>query len=250
MLTPPKQTANQQPVLEFKSSTVTVPVLHLAGENLATIEVQLRQKISQAPDFFKNSPLIIDFKNIRDTKPEFNMAGLLGIILKAKLQPIGIRGGNKSINQQAQQLNIAMLAEERKRLPRQQKTEKIIAPDCQQKPQPVQVQAPEPHAEIVTHQVRSGQQLYAPGDLIILAAVSAGAEIIAVGNIHVYGALRGRALAGVNGNQACRIFCSNFQAELISIAGNFQVNENIAPENLGKAVQVSLENQKLIINEL
>jgi septum site-determining protein MinC len=86
--------------------------------------------------------------------------------------------------------------------------------------------------------------------LVILAAVCAGAEVMAEGNIHIYGVLRGRALAGVQGDENSRIFCSNLQAELISIAGNYQVSDNINDKDRGKPVQIQLDKQKLIVNTL
>ncbi len=104
---------------------------------------------------------------------------------------------------------------------------------------------------MVHHPIRSGQQVYAAdGDLIILASVSAGAEILADGNIHVYGALRGRALAGVKGNTSARIFCHNMAAELVSVAGQYKISEDIPGSALGKPCQVYLEDASLKFKEL
>ena len=100
----------------------------------------------------------------------------------------------------------------------------------------------------MTQPVRSGTQIYARGaDLIVTAAVSPGAEIIADGNIHVYGALRGRALAGAVGDVEARIFCSRLEAELISIAGRYLVSEQIPPEQHGLQVQIALDDDRLTI---
>ena len=94
--------------------------------------------------------------------------------------------------------------------------------------------------------VRSGQQVYAENrDLTVLGAVGAGAEVIADGSIHIYGALRGRALAGAQGNEDARIFCREFQAELVAVAGHYKVLEDIPKELRGKAVQVWLEKGQL-----
>ncbi|MBI2570788.1 MAG: septum site-determining protein MinC [Candidatus Schekmanbacteria bacterium] len=104
---------------------------------------------------------------------------------------------------------------------------------------------------IVPHPARSGQRLYAArGDLIVLGAVSSGAELIAAGNIHVYGPLRGRAIAGAMGNEGARIFCQGFDAELISIAGSYMLSEDFQGEHIGKAVQVFLHGEKLTIEPL
>lgn len=104
---------------------------------------------------------------------------------------------------------------------------------------------------IVSRPVRSGQRVYAAGgDLSIVAAVSSGAELMADGNIHVYGPLRGRALAGMNGNLGARIFCQDLQAELISIAGHYRVSENIPAEMQGFPVQIFLDQKILRIEKL
>jgi septum site-determining protein MinC len=111
-------------------------------------------------------------------------------------------------------------------------------------------QAPS-RSKVIVNPVRSGQQVYAKGgDLIVLAAVSAGAEILADGNIHVYGTLRGRALAGVQGDTSARIFCNGLQAELISIAGHYKLQDSIDAPSHTLPVQVYLENDLLSITLL
>ena len=102
-----------------------------------------------------------------------------------------------------------------------------------------------------TTAVRSGQQLYAQNrDLTVLSQVGAGAEVIADGSIHIYGPLRGRALAGAKGNTSARIFCRSFQAELVAVAGQYKVLDDIPRELHGKAVQVWLEHDELKIAAL
>ena len=99
--------------------------------------------------------------------------------------------------------------------------------------------------------VRSGQQIYAENrDLTVLTTVGAGTEVIADGSVHIYGPLRGRALAGAKGNEQARIFCREFHAELVAIAGHYKVMEEIPRELRGKAVQVWLEDQQLKIAAL
>jgi septum site-determining protein MinC len=107
-------------------------------------------------------------------------------------------------------------------------------------------------AKLITLPVRSGQQIYAKNcDLIVMAAVSAGAELLADGNIHVYGPLRGRALAGVNGNREARIFCQQLGAELLSIAGQYKVAEDLRRDPAwGKATQTWLNEEQLEISAL
>jgi septum site-determining protein MinC len=107
------------------------------------------------------------------------------------------------------------------------------------------------YSKIITEPVRSGQQIYAPdGDLIILNHVSNGAELIADGNIHIYGALRGRALAGINGNQEARIFCSSLEAELVSVAGSYKISEDIERQAWKIPAQIYIKDDRLQISEL
>jgi len=104
---------------------------------------------------------------------------------------------------------------------------------------------------VVEKPLRSGQRIYAKGDLVVLGLVSYGAEVIAEGNIHIYAPLRGRALAGVQGNHDARIFCTCLEPELISIAGIYRTTENPLPADvLGKPVQIWLEEEKLMIEPL
>ncbi len=107
------------------------------------------------------------------------------------------------------------------------------------------------HSKLVTKPVRSGQQIYAQGgDLVVLAPVSHGAELLADGNIHIYAPLRGRALAGISGDESARIFCSSLEAELISVAGHYIINETLMQNYQQKPHQIYLENGKLRIQPL
>jgi septum site-determining protein MinC len=104
---------------------------------------------------------------------------------------------------------------------------------------------------VIDKPLRSGQRIYAKGDLVVLGLVSNGAEVIAEGNIHIYAPLRGRALAGVHGNHDARIFCTRLEAELISIAGIYRTTENPLPADVqGKPVQIWLDEEKLMIEPL
>ncbi len=104
---------------------------------------------------------------------------------------------------------------------------------------------------LIDKPLRSGQQVYAQGDVVILDLVSYGAEVIAEGNIHIYAPLRGRALAGVKGNPDARIFCTCLEPELISIAGIYRTAEQTLPADvLGKSAQVRLADEKLILEPL
>lgn len=245
MSTDSQQNAHHSPVLEFKSSSFSVPVLVLAGNDIITIEQQLQEKIHLAPEFFKNSPLVFDLQELNKHDLDIDVTELTGIIRKLGLLPIGIRSGTTQQNQQALELGIPVHSGH--------STTSSSETQKQQTPEPEPI--PEPQAvavtsTLITHPVRSGQRIYAQGDLVILAQVSAGAEILAEGNIHVYGSLRGRALAGVQGNTEARIFCSDLQAELVSIAGNYKISEDLNGAVLNQPVQIYLQNHALIIKDI
>ena len=235
--------------LEFKSSTFSVPVLVLSSVDLGIIEQQLQEKINLAPEFFRNSPLVLDLQEINKQGLDINIAELTGIILKAGLFPVGVRGGNVQQNKQVLELLIPVYSIHSGGVSAENKKQKTITP----------VPVPEPKTDtdidvaettLITQPIRSGQRIYAAGDLVILAQVSAGAEIMSEGNIHVYNTLRGRALAGVRGNTEARIFCFDLQAELISIAGNYKVSEDLDDTVRNKPVQIYLQDQALIIKDI
>lgn len=99
--------------------------------------------------------------------------------------------------------------------------------------------------------VRSGQQVAAlDGDLVIVGAVNPGAEVLAAGSVHIYGPLRGRALAGIHGDASAAIFCREFEAELVSIAGNYKRREDIDPAGIGRSVQVRYSDDQLQVSVL
>jgi septum site-determining protein MinC len=156
--------------------------------------------------------------------------------------PVGVRGGTDAQHSAAEALELAILAEGR---PGQGEG---AAP---RPPRQAVTRAAAPGSLLVTRPIRSGQRIYASGgDLVVVAQVSSGAEVMADGNIHVYGALRGRALAGVKGNREARIFCQSLHAELVSVAGHYRISENIGPDLKGEAVQIHLQEQRLLIESL
>ena len=235
--------------LEFKSSTFSVPVLVLSSDDLVIIEQQLQEKISLAPEFFRNSPLVLDLQEINKQCYEINIVELTDIIRKAGLLPIGIRGGNVQQNKQAIELLLPVYSIHSGGVSADTQKPKTITPVPEAKTE-LDADIDVATTTLITQPIRSGQRIYTTGDLVILAQVSAGAEIMAEGNIHVYNTLRGRALAGVRGNTEARIFCFDLQAELISIAGNYKVSEDLDDTVRNKPVQIYLQDQALIIKDI
>jgi septum site-determining protein MinC len=248
MSTDNQTTAYNTPVLEFKSGSFSVPALILSGNNFQHIEQQLQEKIRLAPEFFKNSPIIIDLKELTRLNLEMDIAEISEIAKKHGLIPIGIRGGSLKQNKEALELRIPVYANSSGRSTTSSTTKPTATPTTT--PDVSAKKDATPTTMVITQPIRSGQRLYAQGDLIILAQVSAGAEILAEGNIHVYGALRGRALAGVQGNTDARIFCTHLQAELISIAGTYKISEDLTKTIYNKPVHIYLKDYTLVISEL
>ena len=253
--------SNNTPVLEFKSSTFFAPILILFNNDMIAIEESLQEKINLAPEFFKDSPLIIDLRELNKHQQDFDFAQIAQIVRKVGFFPVGIRGGNEQQNMQARALSIpvdpsrdqansATQGEPQKQDIAQQPTAQPEPTVANEAAQAVAASPPAAATTLINQPIRSGQRIYATGDLIILSQVSAGAEIMAEGNIHVYNTLRGRALAGVHGNTAARIFCFDLQAELISIAGDYKTSEDLNKQTYDGPVQIYLQDHALIIKKI
>jgi septum site-determining protein MinC len=237
MSQPPPEQRRPGQSLEIKAGSITVPILRLYTTNLDLIGTQLEQKLGRAPDFFRNAPVIIDIGELGAAAGDIlNFAELARLIRERDLVPVGVRGGPPEQQAAARAAHLAVLSE--------------------LKPPPSAPAAAaggnRPSAtRMIIQPVRSGQRIYAPGgDLIVMAQVSPGAEIMADGNIHVYASLRGRALAGVQGDIEARIFCSDLQAELVAIGGHYQISENLDASLRGRPIQVYLKDNALIIDPL
>lgn len=247
MSTDPQTISKNSPAFEFKSGVITIPVLNLFTTDITVISHQLREKINQAPEFFMNSSLLIDLQALADQ--ELNLVALVDAIRNAGMLPIGIRGGTAAQQQIAKDIMLPVMpAQSRTNSVKQEPVSKEIKPTPDKTEE---TDSPTTNTgTIISQPIRSGQRLYVKGDLIIIAQVSAGAEIMAEGNIHVYGAMRGRALAGVQGNEDACIFCSDLQAELVSIAGNYRISEDIDDSVRNSPVQISLNKQALVIKKI
>ncbi len=231
-------TKSQLRAFQLKGSLLTLTVLELLRADTSSIQAQLLSLVKQTPDLFKRMPVIIDLNKIAESVNPLDFQSIKTLLQEHGLVPVGVRGGNLAQQQVASEAGFAVLNNTR--------GEKTDLPS--QKTGQETSLGGQSGAKIVAQTVRSGQQIYAKNsDLIILASVSPGAEVLSDGNIHIYGALRGRALAGVNGNKEARIFCQKLEGELVSIAGHYWVNEDIAPLPGGQTIQIYLENDRLHI---
>lgn len=240
---------NSPPALEIKGGSVTLPIIRLISADMEAVSVQLRQKVKQAPEFFRSAPVMIDASALTDSI-EFDLARLVGQLQELGTVPVGIRGGGKALRDKATALKLALLGNSA--MPESRPQTPAPRPKTRPEVQPVRASQPRsPGSLLVDQPVRSGQRVYARGgDLIVVAPVGHGAEIMADGHIHIYGTLRGRALAGVQGDQDCRIFCHDLQAELISVAGHYRISEDLDESVQGKPVQIYLQDTALIIEAL
>jgi septum site-determining protein MinC len=246
----------------IKGGRISVTTLELTRYDYAGFNDQLSQAVGAAPQLFEQMPIVLGLEKLA---PEafVDFIEICQICQCHGLTPVAIRGG--SPEQQAA-ATVAGLT----RLPAQGRRgaeAPSAAPESQPAipetiPQQTGVEAAEADASIdtqgparasrvITAPVRSGQQVYAQGgDLIVMASVSAGAEILADGNIHVYGPLRGRALAGIQGDTEARIFCQSLEAELISIAGHYRINEDLRGALWRRPVKIALADSQLQIEAL
>lgn len=258
-----------RPVLEFKGRMMTLTILRLLHPSVELLAREVDRRVKEAPGLFKQLPVIVDVSEVASTDLHADLPGFIELLRTRGLVPIGIRGGDSRFREAAFTAGLSVFSN--KHLPDAAADEREPARDNRArtaengKPRGapaeasprnesrVAVEAPPPAAGslTVTQPVRSGQQIYARGtDLVILAAVSPGAEVLADGHVHVYGALNGRALAGVRGNTNARIFCKSFRAELVSIAGIYGLSEQFDASLIGAPTQVSLQGDTLRIEPL
>ncbi|MBD1583675.1 septum site-determining protein MinC [Pseudoalteromonas sp. S16_S37] len=227
---------------ELKGNLFTLSVLHLFSVDITQLRKELDEKISQAPKFFIGAPIVINLAKLQDTDVDF--ATLKQTLLDLQLNPVGICNGTEQQNEAAKAVKLSVLNYSKDNAkpvqPKQSNTEVVeIEKEVYLPPQ------------IVQTTVRSGQQIYAKNrDLIVLGAVSHGAEVIADGNIHIYGTLRGRAIAGAQGYDEAAIYCQRLEAELVSINGSYWISDSLQGELWGKAAQVKQKNDSLEITAL
>lgn len=245
MITNPPNAAASSAAVDLKSGSITLPILRLLSSDLIEVRSDLEAKLGKAPEFFRNAPIIIDLAELDDDQRKaLNFSEVLKLVHELQLAPVGMRGGSSEHQRDAQAEKLAVLAEVKGEAAQPQKS-------ASKRPIPPPRQAAVTPTKVIDQPVRSGQRIYAAGgDLIVMAQVSPGAEIMADGNIHVYGSLKGRALAGVQGNLDARIFCTDLQAQLVAIGGHYRTSEAEDASLKGKLVQIHLKEDALVIDQL
>ena len=243
---------------EIKSTRLAALALVVKTSNLEQLCQDLLAQYGQTgenPEFFDQDAVVIDVSQWLPEVPVEDLSALLVVLKACRLKPVALRAANRHWLDMAQSLGLGWAEPE----PARSSPEQVSAasvPSAPAKTAPIKM--PRPTATptmVIDKPLRSGQKVYARGcDLVVLAMVNQGAEVVADGNIHVYAPLRGKAMAGASGNVNARIFSLSLEPELISIAGVYRTSENPLPANVhGKPAQVQLSNDgqdKLLINAL
>ena len=240
------RTDKKKQLIEFKGTTLPVVAV-----TLRSLHAEALSKTASAlfgdDAFFDGDAALLELSQLGDEHAA-DWALIKQIFKTHGLHVIGVRGGSDELRQGAATAGLPAFAAN-ERAPRPTTSSEAPPPPTEAAPATVDLTPPPaPSAPtsmptmVIDRPLRSGQQVYARGgDLVVLAAVNAGAEVIADGSIHIYAPLRGRALAGANGDAGARIFTTRFEAELVSIAGVYRTFETgIAKALAGQPVQVQL----------
>ncbi|MDM4764560.1 septum site-determining protein MinC [Pelomonas sp. SE-A7] len=255
-------------LFELKSASVSLLALVLRSTDLEALSADIHQRLDGQS--FEDDGLLIDLSqlpampaeaesgqlSLTEAANRLDLAGLLKLLREYKLRPVAVAGANEVQREQALALGLVEAplgarAEPRAAEPRTQTVVKEVVKEVVREVVR-EVPAESPRTVVVDKPLRSGQQVYAKGaDLVVMALVNHGAEVIADGHIHVYAPLRGKAIAGARGNTEARIFAASLEAELIAIAGIYRTTENPLPADVfGKPAQVRLDGEKLVMEAL
>lgn len=264
----------QAQAFKLKGTMPALTLLHMLTEDLDAIEQQLADHLRQMPQFFLYAPVLVDLSEIGDRR--LNLSGLADLLRKHRLVPVAVR--NPSDSQQVQAVAAgwgvlqSALAATRHTPPQARpagasanpRRVRVAGPDPIGNEAPEASKAPVQEVQTVTDHpvppaagltirtpVRSGQVIHAEGgDLVVIAAVSSGAELIADGNIHIYGPMRGKALAGARGDSEASIFCLGMEAEFLSVAGHYLNAEQIGTQFNGLPTRAHLVGNSLTLSPM
>ena len=270
----------KSPFFELRSGSVDTLLFVVKTTDLDAMRAELTRRFEATPEFFANDVVAIDVRRLAETE-RVPLADIAQLLDSVRMRPVGVVANAQQAWAAESALPLLEARDRRGASAKSADEEAANAPATapaataatatppadlfsavEGTPATAAAVDPAPAAEpvrlatssqtmVVDKPLRSGQRIYAKGDLVVLGLVSYGAEVIAEGNIHIYAPLRGRALAGVQGNHDARIFCTCLEPELISIAGIYRTTENPLPADvLGKPVQIWLEEEKLMIEPL
>jgi septum site-determining protein MinC len=254
---------DQSPI-DLKGEMNMQNILHIHSTDVRDILHALATKRDEAPQFFLRSPLTVDCKAVKDDSNKLDFSELMKGIRALSFVPIGIRHLSSEALQLAMDSGWAILRESKAKQVAIKSAESVADKEQAAGQENVvqentSVETNKEPAEayngnrvmVINRPVRSGQQVYSPdGDIVVLSQTGAGSEVLADGSVHVYGSISGRVLAGVNGDRSARIFCQGLDAELIAIAGNYQLLDEIDTPLKGQPAMISLDGDKLKIEPM
>ncbi len=242
---------------DLKSASLPVVAVLLKTTDAAQFAADLGERVADAPGFFDNDPVLIDLAPVREAEAPIDFAAIAAAPRQHNTLPVAVRGGSPAQMEAARAAGLAAAPDSpppraEAPAPVQEVVREVIREVEVEVVREVPMPGPGPGTVVVDKPLRSGQQVYARGaDLVVMAVVSFGAEVIADGNIHVYAPLRGRAIAGARGNTEARIVSTCMEPQLVSIAGLYRTTETELPAEVrGKPAQVRLEGEKLLIEPL
>lgn len=243
--------------MTLKSLNFTLLVVNLDSETLSGLADELNKRRLMAPEFFALTPMVV---NIAETSLNIDFLQLQHTVEEHGFILTGITGNvSEQQKQAASEHSIAVLHGSKRQagnsIPASQEPQAELKQEIEKVADVVPAQPAYVDSEVKTKvhhgRVRSGQQIYAKEcDLVISGDVGAGAEVIADGNIHIYGTLRGKALAGAMGNTGAAIFCTVLEPELVSIAGVYKLSETLPEDMWSTSCSVSLEDQNMVFSSL
>jgi septum site-determining protein MinC len=244
---PPRPSADDPAravAFDLKGTMAPLTVLRLRSTDLPLIERQLRVKIAQLPHLFLDAPVLLDMGAL-PADEELALGDLVGVLRGCKLVPVAASNVPEAMRARALEAGLGLMqATPAPRARGERLPEATVEAGAQPAPTAAPSPSPSPYGGpvVITQPVRSGQVVHAhDNDLVVLAPVNPGAQVIADGHLHVYAPLRGRAVAGAQGLLGARIFCQKLEAELVAISGAYMMAEEMPPERRGKPAQVYLE---------
>ena len=232
---------------EIKSASLPLVSFIVKSADITQVAQDLQTRLGDTPDFFDNDPVLVDLQHLDDQAVPLDLPALVQLLRSFRMNPVALRPNNAAHEASAILAGLFLTSEART-LPQSPATQEAVR-EVEVVREVVREVASSGSAMVVDKPLRSGQHLYAKGrDLVMLAMVNPGAEIMADGHIHVYAPLRGKAIAGAKGDTSARIFTNSLEAELLSIAGVYRTSDAPLPKEVaGKAAQVWLVGDKLVM---
>jgi septum site-determining protein MinC len=236
---------------EIKSASLPLVAFLLKTADTSALQADLSRRLGATPGFFDNDPVVIDLSALEDPHADIDLPSVCLLLRTHNMLPVAVRGASETQLRNAAKAGLF----EARDLSHQAETR--VETVVQEVVREIEVVREVPaagggSAMVIDKPLRSGQHVYAKGrDLVVLAMVNPGAEIMADGHIHVYAPLRGKAIAGARGDESARIFTACLEAELISIAGTYRTSDTPLPDDVaGKPAQITLQGDKLVMQRM